>query len=360
MIARIARPALLALPIALAFAAFAPASHARPHPAPPTPAYSPPPSEESPYSHADNFCVRSANRFDAVTSTEPPLRSQPAVVVWLTAGVGGGPASEDGDVETFARLVDRCGGIGGRPLDVHVVHTSDDPAVDCAEVVGRYHPVMVVATSLPPAWSCIVHDQRTILVTGSDVSNADLTGAGGRLVATGSSEGVEQARLLALVDSGRLSGRKVAIVAGNDATASEFRRSAVAALATKHIRPVSVADADAVLVPTLELGALPLLSSSTTPTSSQPLDVYSFGTADASVPAALEAQPASSARLLRSVRLYAFSPVADRAYRASQSPNTFSGMCNRAAVDEDGARGLTTTTTTEPRPPLSASYLTTS
>jgi hypothetical protein len=86
--------------------------------------------------------------------------------------------------------------------------------------------------------------------------------------------------------------------------------------------------------------------------------VYSFADADPSVPPALEAQPTTTARLLRAVNLFAFSPVTDPAYQASRSPNTFTQMCNRSAVDEVAKRPGPTTTTTEPRPPLGDSYLT--
>ena len=361
MIARIGRPvrAAVFLPLVLALCGFASASRAKPHPAPPTPAYSPPTSEESPFSRAEEFCVPDANRFETVAPMDPQVRAQPADVVWLTtADATIDAASENAAVETFGRLVDECGGIGGRPLDVHIVRASADPGTDCAAAL-RFHPVIVVSTAIPAAWSCIVHDQRTVLVTGSDASNADLTGSGGRLVATGSTEGIQQARLLSLVDSGRLDGRKVAIVTGADAIGTEFRKAALAALATDRIRPVALASADAVLVPTIDLGALPLLQTSTASARrAKPLDVYGFDTASASIPAALAAQPAATARQLRSVNLYAFSPVTDPMYRANQEPNTFSGMCNRAAVDKVAKRGGATTTS-EPQPPLGEPYLAT-
>jgi hypothetical protein len=359
MIARLARPLRAALftPVVVVLTAFAPAARAAPNPAPPTPAYSPPPNENSPFSQ-DAFCVRDDNQFKTATPTSSPPRVSPIEIVWLTSSPNDGSPSEDADVETFAGLVRQCGGIGGRPLDVHVVHATGDPQADCAGAVGTYHPVMVVSTDLPAAWSCIVHDTRTVLLTGSEVSNAELTGAGGRLVATGSSEGGELARMLALVDSGRLDGHKVAIIAGDDAAGVEFRQSVTVALAAKDIRPVAVGDADAVLVPSLDLSALPSIVSSTTPTPAQPLDVYSFDTADASVPTALAAQPVSSARLLRSVHLYAFAGVTDPVYLATESPDAFSRMCNGAAFGQR-AKGSRTTTTTEPRPPLDDSYLAT-
>ena len=83
------------------------------------------------------------------------------------------------------------------------------------------------------------------------------------------------ARLVSLVQSGRLADRKVAIVAGDDATGVEFRRAAQFALASAKIRPVALARADAVLVPTLDVSALPLLEASTAAARhGRALDVY--------------------------------------------------------------------------------------
>ena len=363
MIARIGRPtrAVLLFPLVIVLCGFAAATRPKPIPTPPAPAYSPPPSEVSPFSGSDTFCAPDANHFDTVAPTDPRVRTQPAEVAWLLpVAPAGGTPSEATDVETFTRLVDECGGIGGRPFDVHVVRATGDPSTDCAAAV-RVHPVIVASTTLPPAWSCIVREQQTVLVTAADASNADLKGSGGRLVTAGSTEGVERARLVGLVESGRLDSAKVAIVDGADAAGGEFHRAALAALATKHIRPVALANADAVLVPSIDLTALPLLEASTAAARhGQPLDVYSVETAGAAIPAALDQQPETTAKQLRAVNLYAFSPVTDQMYRAGQTPNTFSGMCNRATVvtkAKGSGTTIATTTTTEPRPPLDSSYL---
>ena len=179
-------------------------------------------------------------------------------------------------------------------------------------------------------------------------------------MAGGSSEGVRRARLLGLVDRGQLDGRKPAIVTPPDPTGAEFRRASVAVLATRGMRPVALEDADTVLEPTVDLGALPSLESSTSAVNRKiTLDVYGFDAASASIPDVLDVQPTTTARQLHSVHLYAFSPVSDPSYRAREEPNTFSSMCNRAAADEHAARGGTTTTTAEPQPPLDPSYLST-
>lgn len=361
------RSALL-LPVVAALVAFVPtgpasavAASARPRPVPPTPAYSPPPSEPSPFSSSDTFCVPALDHFDAVAPTDPSVQGAPANVVWLAPPeTSAGAPGEMNLVGTFARLVEQCGGIGGRPFAVHVVHQSGDARTDCA-TIGRYRPEIVVARSTPAGWGCIVRDQRTILLTGSPTANADLTGAGGRLVATDSTEGVQEARLLGLVASGRVDDAKVAVVAGPDAAGIEFERAARAALATRQLHPVDLADADAVLVSSLDQTALPQLEAITANArAGRPLAVYAFEDARSSVPAAVDRMgPVNAEALLRNVQLYAFSPVADARYRATMPPNTFSGMCNRATVEETVKRSSVTSTTVAAEPPLSASFLST-
>jgi hypothetical protein len=351
---------VLFAPLVLVLGAFAPTSRAKTPTTQPTPAYSPPPSEPSPFSRPDLFCAPDLDKFETVPPTDPSLHTQPAEIVWLTQPPGPSePTGEAAGVATFTRLVNTCGGIGGRPFDVDTVRATGDPAADCAAVT-RVHPQIVVSMAEPAAWSCIVHDDRTILVVGTPVSNADLTGASGRLVATGSSEGVEAARLLGLVKEGRFTDRKVAIVAGDDASGVAFRRAAEAALATKQLKPVELARADTVLSPSLDLSTLPLLVAATaTARHGQPLDVYAIDTADPSLPTTLDQQEAATeARLLRTVNLYAFSPVTDPSYRASRPPNNFSQMCTRAVATAVVTRTRATTTTIdESQPPLSASTL---
>lgn len=348
------------LPIAAALCGFAPAARSKPRPTLPTPAYSPPPAEQSPFSGPDSFCAADENQFDGVRRTDPTLRA-PAQIVWLVppgdAASGGATAA----VETFGRLTNACGGIGGRPVDVRVVHTSADPAADCASAAAL-HPVLVVSTVTPAAWSCLVRDQHTILVTGSEAANADLAGSSGRLAAVASAEGIERARLVGVVGSGRLDGRKVAIVAGDDPEGVAFRDEARRALALAQVKPVDVAQADTVLAPSIDLAALGRLVTDTAAARrGRPLDAYSFEDAAPSTLTEMQTQtPEVAKSLLHAANLYAFSRTSDPSYRASQSLNAFSGMCNRAVVDVRTARAGSTTTTVAPEPPIDASVLTTS
>ena len=258
------------------------------------------------------------------------------------------------EAQTFADLINRCGGIGGRPFDLAVVAATGDPAVDCLNATPRINPTMVVSLAATPAQRCITHDQRTILVTESDASNADLGASSGRLAATGSAEGIQRARLVDLVASGRLDGRTVAVMAGNDPGDAGVRadpRGAV--LAASKIRVVDLPRASVVLEPTLDVATVPLLTATTAAARGrQPLDVYGFSPAsDADLAQLQQLSGDDPARMLRTVNLFAYTSVADPMYRADHSPNTFTQMCNQAYTNALPKRASTTTTTLAPDAP---------
>jgi hypothetical protein len=346
---------LLLLPLALVGVGMVPL--ARPKP-PPTQAYSPPPREDSPFSESGTFCAPSENRFPTIAPNDPRLRDKPVTVVTLM------PPDSDttalaAEAETFASLINRCGGVGGRRFDLHALAETGDPTVDCLDAATRFRPLMVVSLTASPAQQCITHDQQTILVTESDASNADLATSSGRLAATGSSEGTERARLLDLVASGRLDARTVAIVAGNSPSDTEFLQMARAVLAASRIRLGDLRHASAVLEPTLDVAAIPLLTMVTaTGHRQQPLDVYGFSPAtDGALEAVQQVTGGNPVQMLRTSNLFAFAPVTDASYRASRSPNTFFQMCNQAYADASAKRASSTTTTLPTDAPLSATYL---
>ena len=214
---------------------------------------------------------------------------------------------------------------------------------------------MVLSLAATPAQQCITHDQHTILVTESDASNADLGASSGRLVATGSAEGVERARLVDLVESGRLDGRAVAVMAGNDPGDVEFAQTARAVLAASKIRVVEPGRASVVLEPTLDVASVPLLTATTAAgRGRQPLDVYGFSPAsDADLAQLQQVSGDDPARMLRTVNLFVYTSVSDPMYRADHSPNTFTEMCNQAYASALPKRASSTTTTLAPDAPLS-------
>ncbi len=259
--------------------------------------------------------------------------------------------------QAFARMINRCGGIGGRQFDLHVVAETGDPNADCLDATTRFHPLVVASLAVAPAQRCIVQTQRTILVSDSDASNADLAASSGRLVATGSAEGTVRARLLDLVSSGRLGGRTVAIAAGKSPSDVQFLRTARGVLAASSIRLVGLPRASAVLVPMLDVTTVPQLVATARRPRHQPLDVYSFsGATDDALQQVDHVAGGHPAQLLNSANLFAFAGVADWSYRASLAPNAFSDMCNQAYASA-APKSPSSTTARPTDAPLSATYL---
>jgi hypothetical protein len=325
---------------------------------PPTQAHSPPPREASPFSEPDTFCAPSENRFPSVAPNDPRVRAQP-VTVALLVPQGADVTEVTTEAQTFADLIARCGGVGGQPFDLRVVPETGNPLVDCLNVTARLHPAMVASLAATPAQPCITRDQRTILVTESDASNADLGASSGRLAATGSTEGIERARLVDLVASGRLDGRAVAVTDGNDPGDAEFAQMARAVLAAGKIRVVELGRASVVLEPTLDMATIPFLTAATAAgRGRRPLDVYGFSpAADDDLAQLQQVSGGDPVRMLRTANLFAYTSVSDPMYRADHSPNTFTEMCNQAYASALPKHLSSTTTTVAPDAPLSATYL---
>ena len=348
---------MLLAPLVLLGVARVASTRVTPRPtAPPTQAYSPPPREDSPFSESDVFCAPSENRFPSVALKDPRLRVPVSVVMLLP--LHSDTATLSSEAATFATEINRCGGIGGRRFDLSTVDESGDPGADCLEAT-RSRPLAVVALATSPAAQCIVGDRQTVFLTESDASNAELGTSSGRLAATGSAEGALQARLLDLIASGHLDGRAVAVVAGKNPADIAFVQAARSTLTANRIQVVDVRRAKAVLEPMLDVATIPLLIAATAATRGRtPLDVYGFSAATEGALADVRREAGGDpARMLRTVNLFAFSPVTDPSYRASRSPNTFMQMCNDAYASASALRTPTTSTTLPTEPPLSATYL---
>ncbi len=328
----------------------------------PAPVYTPPPRELSPFTSADSFCSRDKNQFEGVKANDPRLTASKITVVMLTpktnpAEIAANPGLKLGDpveeAQTFAALVNQCGGIGGQKIDFHVLVESGDPLGDCLNATQGLHAFIVVAWSSSPAASCIAKDERTIMVTLSNVSNDALMGTQGRLVATGSTEGVLQARILDLISSGRLAGKRVAIVTGTGPTDAAFAQTASALLVANHIPIVSRAGADVLFQPKIDSSALPLPAQNTATTArTAPLDVYGFADAtDQTIEQSNQAGVASAAQPSYPANLYSFIPVEDEQGRLGQSSGTFTTMCNKAYA---AARGNAAVDLPAPFPPATS------
>jgi hypothetical protein len=338
---------------------------------PPTPVYSPPPREASPFTPRDAFCSSKNNAFEGVTPNDPRLKAGKITVVMLTPPPDPSPAAElpglklgdpVDEAQTFANLVNKCGGIGGRKLDFHVLTESGNPLVDCLAATVRLHALIVVSLTASPAESCIANDEHTIMVTESDVSNSMLAAAHGRLVATGTNENVLQARILDLIQSGRLDGRKVAILPGSSLADLAFSQMATALLRENKIRPVPVAQAAVLLGLAVDPVMLPILTpspgvdqSTTTTSGKPPLEVYGFAdVSDQSLDQLRQVGGVTAAQSVNTIGLFAYTPVQDQQARLAESAGAFATMCNTDYAVNHG-KAVKTADLPQPSPPAASS-----
>jgi hypothetical protein len=338
---------LLIVPLVLSLGGVATAAV---DPVPPTPAYSPPTREPSPFSTPDAFCDPAQNNFDLVEPTGTRTSSEPVTVVVLDPGTGNDVVGQE--VEAFAGLINDCGGIGGRTLDVSVEPDSGNATVNCLVATRQRHAFMVVAMAPSAAAPCIVRDQRTILVTATDAPNTDLTSNGGRLVVTGSNEGITRARVQALIDDDRLDRRRVAVVAGSAVDSSDFVAETTAVLRANKIPVVTPDHADTVLEASLDPATV------TAPHSARkglPYEIYDFSDhPDQTLDRLRTSIGADLPRALRTAAVYSFASVEDPGFRSVRPPSGFSNMCTteyQAALAKTAGPVATTTTVPSDVPP---------
>lgn len=337
-------------------------------PAPPVsplgPVFGAPPRELSPFSSADTFC-----KHEVTPPGPPPVASATGVtadsisVVALapapTPSPGGGrtvdPAAE---AQGFAKLVNECGGINGRRLDLHVVDTTADPAVDCAHATDL-HPFAVVSwtgsDTAAAAAACVAGPNRTVMIaSGARVPDAALLRTQGRLAVGATSRGVLRARLLDLVASGRLDNKRIEIVAqpGGLPAALEMRRILGAAEPSRKITVVGTvtgptrASADVLLSTSFDASTARL-----THGGKRPVAVYAFGNAtDQALDAVRTDAGASGAKRVSDAQVYGWITPALAQYRSGESATGFAQMCNEASIVAriDPNAPSTSTSTTAP------------
>ncbi len=326
---------------------------------PPEPAYSPPPREASPFTPKDSFCSATDNTFADVQPGDPRLARRITVVMLTPKAAPAGAGSHVGDpideARTFATLINQCGGIGGRKLDFHVVVESGNPLADCLTATRVLQPVVVVAWTASEAQSCIVRQSRTVMITGSDAANADLVGAQGRLAATGSSEGTLQAKMQALIDSGRLDHKRVALdVNPDDPAGTEFSRLARILLAAQKIPVAPRARADVVLTSAIDPRALGLGQ-----LGGSPIEIYGFSdTPGLPIDAVRTSGEVPVSSLDTTTGLYSWTPITDEQALTGKEDGQFVRMCN-AAYDANHGKAVTAAQLPEPSPPAgsNAPYL---
>jgi hypothetical protein len=341
----------------------------------------PPPPEPSPFTARDTFCTPGTTE---TAHSGSAGTARPITVVMLTpaasTGAGTGLGDPVAESEAFGDLVNQCGGINGRPLDLRVLVESSDPHADCIRATAGLHALIVVTWTQFDDPTCITNQQRTIFVTtGAAASNQTLATTHGRLFTTESTEGRLEARVLDLVDSRDLAGKRVAVIGPPaSAASSNFARVVDAILAANHVHVVVSADAPgapgatgapASATTTTDLAdrvrrsrAAAVITGSFDPafiarlqTQPHPAPIYDLGAlTDTDVDALRSTYGPDSAKFVDRVGLYTWSAVGEQEYRLTPSPGAFATACAHALSSAD-VDHVTTTTTTTTSPPDAAS-----
>jgi hypothetical protein len=348
---------------------------------PPTPDYSPPLAEESPFSSADAFCTPDTTPKPVDVGASAPGIDRgrvSAVLVLPPAGKTATPAGQSihGDASAqaahYAELVDRCGGIHGRRLELRAVESSGDTATDCAAVTHGGTPFIVLASGQFDAAQCVAAQQHLIVVAPSaSAPNAVLQTTHGLYAVGTSPEGVLETRVQDLVDHADLASHQFALVTTGTAPPLDDQLRTI--LAADRLRPAldavtpvagPRATAQAVVASKLPM----VLTDTVDPTfldalakSPDPPSVYVFPPATATGDALMATL---DPKTVGAVPVSTWTDPATAAGDEGLEPGAFAQMCD-TALSEPVSAHTTTTTTTKPvvtttAPPAGSSATTTS
>ena len=209
------------------------------------PDYSPPPREESPFSVADAFCTPDTTpEPEALTASAPGIDTGRVSVVLVVPPATGTTVPQGEPVPTdaadraahYAELVNRCGGIHGRRLELRTIVSSGDAATDCAAVTRGGTPFLVVASAPFDAGPCVADQQHLIVVApAASAANALLQTTHGLYAVGASPEGVLETRVQDLVDHADLATDHFALV--TTGTAPPLDNQLRTILAADQLRP---------------------------------------------------------------------------------------------------------------------------
>jgi len=335
------------------------------------PDYSPGPREESPFSGADTFCTPDtapkpvglaagapgveAGRVSVVLVV-PPTALTPAAPTPESPSPAGEPVPVDPAARAahYAQLVNHCGGINGRRLELRTIVSSGDAATDCAAVTQGGTPFLVVASGAFDAGPCLAQQGVLVVAPAMSAPNSVLATTHGLYAVGSSPEGVMETQVQDLVDHAGLETDQFALVTAGAATPlAEQLRGVVAAAGLRPALDTTATPAtgtrgaaQAVIASKVPV----VLTDSMDPTfldalakAPDPPSVYVFppttGTGDA--PTAVLAPPTAGA-----LPMFTWTDPAAAARDEGLEPGEFAQMCEAALHEPVATRGTTTTTTT--------------
>lgn len=199
----------------------------------PAPRVTPDPAS-SPFTSKTAFCTKDTAKHTGLKASAPGVTANSISVVALEAPLSPGDSPQGyrfnlGDqvdmLKVFANMVNECGGINGRDIKLTLVKQAGGAAdqatavknaqADCIKATEDNKPFIVLSwTGMFAASQCITDEHKTLMMSGIATTNEYLKTAHGRQILMGSTNEVAQfqAPMLDLIQSGKLSGKKVAVL----------------------------------------------------------------------------------------------------------------------------------------------------
>ncbi len=188
----------------------------------------------SPFTSKTAFCTKDTAEHTGLTASAPGVSADSISVVAIQPPLAPGDSPQGfqfnlGDqvdmLKVFADMVNECGGINGRDINLTVVQ-QEGGAADQATTVANAQAACIKATEdnepfIVLSWTggfaapqCITDEHETLMMSGIATTNEYLKTAQGRHILMGNTNEVAQfqAPMLDLIESGKLEGKKVAVL----------------------------------------------------------------------------------------------------------------------------------------------------
>jgi ABC-type branched-subunit amino acid transport system substrate-binding protein len=195
------------------------------------PSVTPDPST-SPFISPTAFCTKDTAKHTGLKATAPGVTANKISVVAFEPALQPGQSPQGyrfnlGDevdmLKTFAQMINDCGGINGRQIDLNVIQaqgaadaatTLANAQADCIKATEDDKAFITIAWGGMAAPQCVTDDHKTLLISGLAATNDQLKTAQGRHILFGQSTEVAlyQAPMLDLIKSGKFKGKKVAVL----------------------------------------------------------------------------------------------------------------------------------------------------
>ena len=186
----------------------------------------------SPFTSSTSFCTKDTAKHTGLKATAPGVTADSISVAAIEPALRPGDSPQGyrfnlGDevdmLKTFAQMINNCGGINGRQINLNVIQAQGAPdaatttanaQADCIKATEDDKAFIVFAWAAFAASPCITDDHKTLLLSGLTTTAENLKTAQGRNLLFGQTNEVAQyqAPMLDLIKSGKFKGKKVAVL----------------------------------------------------------------------------------------------------------------------------------------------------